>query len=486
MKFVVVLFLIFCLKNYAAEDVSLKEVNSIQKNIPDLENFINQIMNDFDIPGMSIAVIEDGKIVWIEGFGVLEKGKTEVVDGDTLMKIGSVSKPLTSLMIAKCVDEQKISWDTPIKNLYPAFKHQDLELEKSITLEDLLSMGLLPPQHYAFIFNYRVMDSFKILEQTSPVSQKRERFLYNNAQYDVAGRSIGAFFYPDLEETLDAYKRLMKEKVFDPLKMERSGFNPVENFAYPHTFSLDGKSIKIDFEDDIAPDLQAPAGGIWSTVRDLAKYVILELNGDFFYISKENLFKRREKYTRAGDAYYGLGLGTKKNNGLEMIGHNGTTAGFSSLLSFYPEKQCGLVILCNTSHASSYQILQLIADKIFEYWFLVDKKTPETYQASINKFKNEAEKFSKKISLDEEFLSQYLGVFENRILGKIEISKNSENFILKAPTFETHILRFIDDDGKKNIIMTDEPALRGRFYPITIDQMEFRDSFNIYVFLRIP
>lgn len=469
---------------FASENVLNKEISPFKNHIHSIECFIHQLIQDFDIPGLSIAIIEDSKIVYSKGFGFLQKGKSEAVNEETQFKIGSVSKPLTSLMIAKCIDEEKLSWDTPVKQIYPGFKHRNADLEFSITLEDLLSMGILPPRQICSVINYRDMDSFKIIERTDSISEKRKKYLYNNAQFDIAGRIVGHLYYPDMDQ-LASYKCLMKEKVFTPLKMNRSGFDVLQNFAYPHTLSFEGETISITFEDDIAPDIQAPAGGIWSTVKDLSQYILLELEGNESYISRENLFKRRAEYTPTPNDFYGLGLRIEKDNGLQRVGHSGLTAGFSSLLIFYPEKKCGVVILCNTSHASSLKIHSLIADKIFEHWFNVDKAIQQRYESTKTNLRKRKANYLEKSVKDDAFLEQYLGAFENEYLGKIEIKKDGDNFVLKAPTLKTSIVCSFDKDNQKVIILKDAPIIGEKLYPLSKDALMFKDGICEYIFSRI-
>lgn len=469
---------------FGSKNVLTEEICPIKNNIQSLECFIDQLLHDFDIPGLSIAIIEDSKIVYSKGFGSVKKEKSPLVNQDTQFKIASVSKPLTSLMIAKCIDEEKLSWNTPVKQIYSGFKHQNPELEISITMEDLLSMGLLPPRYFCSIINYQDMNSFKIIERTDPISQKRQKYLYNNAQFDIAGRVVGHLYYPDMA-LLASYKRLMQEKVFTPLKMYRSGFEVHENFAFPHTLSLEGQTIPITFEDDIAPDIQAPAGGVWSTVSDLSQYILLELEGDESYISNKNLFKRRTVYTPILDPFYGLGLRLEKDNGLQRIGHSGTTAGFSSLLIFYPEKKCGVVILCNASQASTLKILALLADKIFEHWFNVDKTTQQRYELTKENFRKRKVNGLEKLVNDDAFLEQYLGAFENEYLGKIEIKREESCFVLKAPTLKTSIVCSFYKGNQKVLRLTDAPVIDEMLYPLSKDQLMLKDGVYEYVFSRI-
>ncbi len=267
--------------------------------------------------------------------------------------------------------------------------------------------------------------------------------------------------------------------------MNRSGFDLLQNFAYPHTLSIEGETISITFEDDIAPDIQAPAGGIWSTVKDLAQYILLELEGNESYISNKNLLKRRTEYTPTPDAFYGLGLGIGKYNGLQRVGHSGSTAGFSSLLIFYPEKKCGVVILCNTSHASSLKVHSLIADKIFEHWFNVDKTIQKTYESKRTIFSEMKAYYLEKSTKDDSFLALYLGIFENEYLGKIEIKKEGNDFVLKTPTLKTSILCSLDKDNQKVIRLKDAPVIGEKLYPLSKDQLMLKDNFNEYVFSRI-
>lgn len=453
------------------QDVSKKDLHSIVSNIPELEQFIEKGMQDFEIPGLTIAIIENEKVVYSKGFGHRSDGLQ--MDKNTLMNIASVTKPLTSLLVAKLVDEKKFDWKTPIAQLYPNFKHKNLELQNSITMEDLLSMGLLPPKFWCSILNYKQMDSFKILESTDPISRKGERFLYNNAQFDVAGRIVGG--------GLDGYKLLMKEKIFEPLKMTDSGFEAVDNFAMPHSVLEDGKTHAIPLDADSLKDTITPAGGVWSSVEDLSKYVILELHKGFVdgksFISSKNLLQRRLAYTsrEKKGRYYGLGLAGEEDY-LQKIGHTGGILGFSSFLSFYPKKQCGIIILINKGMAHS--LIRLIEDKIFEMWFNVDKKINQKYELVLKNDRDQIKEFCKQMAGKE--TCDYIGSFRNECLGKVQITKVDGEFIFKAATAQSRLAVFLREDQTKGMIFKDLPMFGVYLSPISKDQFRLEE----YVFSR--
>jgi CubicO group peptidase (beta-lactamase class C family) len=464
-------FLSLEIEGVQKQNVLGRDLHSIVSDLPKVEQFIEKAIKDFEVPGLTIAVIEDKKLVYSKGFGYRSEGLQ--MDKNTVMNIASATKPLTSLLLAKLVDEKRFDWTTPIIQLYPKFKHKNLELQNSITMEDLLSMGLLPPKFWCSILNYKEMDSFKILEVTDPIAPKRERFLYNNAQFDVAGRIASG--------GLEGYKSLMKEKIFEPLGMTRSGFLPIENFAMPHSVLEDGKTHEISLDIDFLKDIITPAGGVWSSVEDLSKYVILELNNGLVdgesFISSKNLLQRRCFYTvRKKESYYGMGLEKQQKDGIQKIGHTGGTLGFSSAVFFYPEKQCGIIILINKGMAHS--LIHLIEDKLFEIWFSADEKINKKYEILLKNERDRTEECRKQMAGKE--ACDYVGSFQNEFLGNVEISKVDGEFIFKSATVESRLAIFLQEDRTKGMIFKDPPMFGVFLSPISKDQFSLEE----YVFSR--
>ncbi len=126
-------------KGYSRESFAGKQANKLdQARIAELSKFVEQGIKETGVPGVSFGLVQDGKVVFADGFGVKELGKSDKPDADTLFMIASNTKALTTLLLAKLVDEKKLNWDTPVTQLFPSFKLGNEATTKSVLVKNLL------------------------------------------------------------------------------------------------------------------------------------------------------------------------------------------------------------------------------------------------------------------------------------------------------------------------------------------------------------
>src|SRR5580698_9944414 len=243
----------------------------------DLDSYIANSMRVFDVPGMAVAIVKDGKIVLAKGYGVRKLGDAAPVDEHTMFGIGSNTKAFTSAALATLVDAGKLSWDDPVYQRLPGFVMYDPYVSHEMTIRDLLThrsgMGLgegdllfWPTTTYTreeIIYKLRFM---------KPASSFRSHYAYDNLLYMTAGQIIPAV-------TGTSWDEYVRQHIFTPLGMNHSNvsnaaFKPGDNFASPHS-RVDGKLQVIPIE---VLDNAGPAGSINSCAADMAKWVQLQLN----------------------------------------------------------------------------------------------------------------------------------------------------------------------------------------------------------------
>jgi len=267
---------------------------SAQNTLPsDLDSYIARVLKTFEVPGLAVAIVKDGKVVLAKGYGVRKLGETTPVDENTLFGIGSNTKAFTSAALATLVDEGKISWDDPVYQRLPGFQMYDPYVSHEMTIRDLLThrsgMGLgegdllfWPHTTYPrdeIIYRLRFM---------KPASSFRSRFAYDNLLYIAAGQIIPAV-------TGQSWEDYIREHILLPVGMKttnlsNAAFKSGSNFAWPHS-KLDGKLQVIDF---INLDNAGPAGSINSSVAEMAKWVALQLNRGKLPNSDARLFSERQ------------------------------------------------------------------------------------------------------------------------------------------------------------------------------------------------
>src|SRR5277367_57026 len=232
---------------------------------PDLDTYVSAAMKTFDVPGIAVAIVKDGKVVLAKGYGVRKLGDPTPVDENTMFAIGSNTKAFTTAALATLVDAGKISWDDKVYERLPGFVMYDPYVSHEMTIRDLLThrsgMGLgegdllfWPHSTYTrdeIIYRLRFM---------KPASSFRSRFAYDNLMYIAAGQIIPAV-------TGKPWEEYIREKILLPLGMNASNlstnaFKAGDDYASPHS-EVDGKLQVVPFMD---LDNAAPAGAINSSV----------------------------------------------------------------------------------------------------------------------------------------------------------------------------------------------------------------------------
>ncbi len=419
----------------------------------DLDAYVARVLKTFDVPGLSVAIVKDGKVVVAKGYGVRKLGDAAPVDENTLFGIGSNTKAFTSAALASLVDEGKISWDDPVYQRLPGFQMYDPYVSHEMTIRDLLThrsgMGLgegdlLFWPHTTFTRD----DIIYRLRFMKPASSFRSRFAYDNLMYIAAGQIIPAVTGKSWEDTI-------RERILVPLGMNttnlsNAAFKPTDNYAFPHS-RLDGKLQVIDF---ITLDNAGPAGSINSSAAEMARWVTLQLYRGKFPNREGRLFSEqqsREMWSAqtllpAGErngplaplssrfAAYGLGWGLRDYHGRKLVGHTGGVAGFVSRVMLVPEENLGVVILTNAEQGGAFDsILFHILDHYFALqptdWIAAFKAADDEQEkaaAEITKKQNTSRDADSKPSLPQE---KYAGVYADAWYGPVTIREEGGKLV---------------------------------------------------------
>jgi len=346
---------------YARESFAGKTANKLDAaRIATLGTFVDQARGALGVPGVSIGLFQDGKVVFAGGFGVRELGGKAPVDGDTLYIIASNTKAMTTLMLAKLVDAGKLTWDTPVTSLLPSFKLGSAETTSQVLVKHLICACTgLPRQDLEWLFEFKSATpetAMATLGTIQPTSKFGEMFQYSNSLAAAAGFVGGHVAFPKLELGA-AYDRAMQTLVFDPLGMKSTTFDFKRalraNHAGAHATDIDGKPAVGVMGLNYAVIPVRPAGGAWSSVRDVLKYVQMELASGLLpggkrFIAAEPLLARRAPQVSIGkDNTYGMGLVVDTTYTTPVVHHGGDLIGFHSDMIWLPEHGVGAVILTN-------------------------------------------------------------------------------------------------------------------------------------------
>jgi CubicO group peptidase (beta-lactamase class C family) len=348
-------------KGRTRESFAGKTANTLDAaRIAALGKFVETAQQKLGVPGVSIGLIQGGKVVFTGGFGVREFDKKTPVDGDTKYIIASNTKALTTLMLAKLVEEKKLTWETTATSLLPSFKLGNAETTSRVLVKHLICACTgMPRQDLEWFFQYGGMTpdgALSTLGTMQPTSAFGELFQYSNPLAAAAGFIGGHVTFPKLELG-KAYDEAMRTLVFEPLGMKATTLDfkraQTGNYAIPHSPDVDGKTTRSLAVLNNAVIPVRPAGGAWSSVNDVLKYVQMELSEGKLpdgkqYIAKENLIARRAPQVALNkDATYGMGLMVDKTWGVTVVHHGGDLIGFHSDMLWLPEHGVGAVVLTN-------------------------------------------------------------------------------------------------------------------------------------------
>jgi CubicO group peptidase (beta-lactamase class C family) len=330
--------------------------------IAELGRFVETARRLVGVPGAALGLIEGGEVVLAEGFGVRALGDPARVDADTRFAIASLTKALTTLMLARLVDERRLSWETPAASLLPRLRIGDAETTGRVLVRHLVgACSGVPPRDLEVIFRFGDLTADGLLAalgEMQPTSAPGEVYQYGGASPALAAAGFlgGHVAFPGLELGA-AYDEAMRTRVLEPLGMDRTTLDLARaqtgNFAAAHAHDVDGRMVRATDVHHRAIVPMRSSGGAWSTVRDMLRYVQMELAGGTLpggepYVSKEALLARRAPQVAIdADSSYGMGLVVSRPGGVTVVSHVGGIIGFHSRMMWLPEHGVGAVVLTN-------------------------------------------------------------------------------------------------------------------------------------------
>lgn len=466
--------------------------------VEELKKFVADGMKALGVPGVGLAFIDNGKVVWEGGLGVKELGKPAKVDAHTLFIAASNTKALTTLLLAELVDDRKLRWDEPVVEAYPRFKLGDAATTKSVQVKHLVCACTgMPRQDMEWLFNFDKSTPetvMNVLGTMQPTSKFGELFQYSNSMAAAAGFIGGALVSPG-KELGAAYDDAMRKRVFAPLGMNETTFDFSRalkaNHAAPHGEDADGVTKVARMDLNYAVVSARPAGGVWTSPHDLAKYVEMELakgklpNGKQL-VSEENLMARRAPQVAVGeDVSYGMGLFVRKDWGIPVVHHGGDLLGYHSDMMWFPDHGIGAVILTNADAGVLLRslLMRRMAELVFD-----GKPEAQAHLDAAVKARELARKKERErlvIPPDADAAKKLARNYTNDALGGLTISRKGRDLMLDVGEWKTALASRRNDDGTMSFITVD-PGVQG-FEFVVADKddqrtLVFRDAQHEYVF----
>ncbi|MFV0605765.1 MAG: serine hydrolase [Niabella sp.] len=405
-----------------------------------LDKYIERGMRQWDVPGLAIAIVKDGKVIIQKGYGVRDIHKKGKVDENTLFIIASNSKLFTGTALAKLEYDKKLSLNDKVTQYIPWFKLWDSTSTQLATIRDVVThrLGTKTFQgDFTFWDSNLPKDSIIWkMRYLRPSGLFRQDYGYCNSGYVVAGEIIK-------QVSGQSWENFIKENVLQPLGMSNTYMNTAgmaerNNVALPHNNTYSNLTV-IPFDQ---VDNLGPATSMVSNVKDLSKWLLLQLDSGRFYSNKVlpwavlqktrdaniTVSNRKNSYYPSHFRTYGLGVFSTDYNGKQVFWHTGGAFGYVTNVCFVPEENLGITILTNNDNQSFFEALryQLLdaflgvsytdRSKFFYQFAANSKKEQETSLQNLN---NRVNKNSK----PPVALNEYAGDYFNTVYGKITIAK---------------------------------------------------------------
>lgn len=409
-----------------------------------IDSVAEQTLSTFNVPGVAVAVIKDGKVIHAKGYGVRSIKTNQKVDENTLFGVASNTKAFTAAALGMLVDAQKITWDTKVIDVIPEFKLYDAFVTSEFTVRDLLThrsgLGLGAGDLMIWPDSSTVDKKQLIhnLRYLKPVSSFRTKYDYDNLLYIVAGEVVARV-------SGITYEDFIESKIIKPLGMGKTAAS---------WYRLKDKSNVIDghapYQGKLLPvglsfgEIANAAGGIYSSITDMSKWVIAMINGGKYGDNlSQKLFSpavHQELWTPqtiisggnpASFSSYGLGWFLSNVNGHFQATHTGGLSGIVTQVTIIPDMKLGIIVLTNQQSGAAFNsITNSIKDG---YLGIKGQNRIKTYNDNRLKREKEADDIvakvwadisaAQKASTTKIELKNYFGTYKDAWFGDVVISE---------------------------------------------------------------
>ena len=430
-----------------------------------LSAFTEKSITELGVPGAAVGIIQHGNVIFAEGFGVRELGKPEKPDANTLFMIASNTKALTTLMLGKLVDAKRFGWETPVTSLLPSFKLGDAATTRQVLVKHLICACTgLPRQDFEWLFEFKSAtpeSSLRSLGTMQPTSKFGEMFQYSNPMAAAAGYIGGHVAFPTLELGA-AYDEAMRTLVFQPLGMTSTTFDYAKalsgNHALAHSTDIDGKPTVAAMDLNYSAIPVRPAGAAWSNVRDMLKYVAMELADGKLpdgtqYVSRETILARRARQVAIGkEATYGMGLMVDTRYGTPVVHHGGDLIGYHSDMMWLPEHGVGVVVLTNGD--PGWVLRDIFQRKLLEVLFDGRDEADADVAAQAKSYYAQIAANRKLLTApaDAAESSKLVGHYRNDALGDIHVRREGGRTVFDFGEFRSEVASRKNPDGSISFI----------------------------------
>ncbi|MFE7549559.1 serine hydrolase [Streptomyces gardneri] len=432
----------------------------VDRAVGRLDATVAELMKRTGVPGVSVAVVYEDKVVHLKGYGVREVGKAARIDADTVFQLASVSKPIASTVVAGAVGVE--GWQRPVSPELPEFRLKDPWVSSHVTVADLFSHRSGLPDHAGDLLEDLGYDQEYILSRLryEPLAPFRASYAYTNFGLTAAAEAVAA-------EKNVPWEKLAEDTLYKPAGMNDTS-SRFEDFAadpdraHGHVKQADG-TWKAQFVRD--PDAQSPAGGVSSSARDMAVWLRLQLaNGELDgrrIVAEDALTLTHHPEAVASPprapagrtGFYGLGWNVSYDDeGRLRLSHTGAFAlGAHTNVTMLPGEQLGIVVLTNGAPAG-------VADAVaLDFFDVAQTGEPSRDWLPLVNAIYEQEADAGKSTTDfaktpadaapAKAADAYTGTYANDYYGRLTVAEENGGLVLRlGPEPQTYRLTHYDGD----------------------------------------
>lgn len=512
-KLLLFIFLLLFFQNVNAQ-LSEKEIDDL----------VNKTLTAFDVPGIEIGIVKDGKLIHAKGYGLRSLKNKQKVDENTLYGIASNSKAFTAAALGMLIEEKKLTWDTPVSDIIPEFKMHDPYVTAQFTVRDLLThrsglgLGAGDLMFWPDSNTFTKKEIIHNLRFLKPVSSFRTKYDYDNLMYIVAGEIVARASGISWEE-------FIQKRIFDPLEIKNSApsYNLLKNKTNvidPHAV-VNGKVQVI--RRDWSQNANA-AGGIYASVSDMSKWMLVLLNkGKYGSNLEKKLFSEKtldELWTpqtiipvknpgtyNTHFSAYGLGWFLSDVKGYKQATHTGGLAGIVTQTTLIPELNLAIMVYTNQQVGAAFNAITNTIKDSYLGVKGIDRLSEQLkrYQDAVkeaDQITSEVANSIKTNTLNPEANKAILGTYSDNWFGDAVISEKNrqlyfesqKSLMLHGPVYHlksnTYIVKWVERslDADAYLMFTLDKDGKGQSFrmkaisPMTDFSFDFQDlDFN-----RIP
>jgi len=420
-----------------------------EQRLAGFDQFVNDRLKEWEVPGLAISIVKDGKVIYARGFGFRDVANQKPVTTDTLFAIGSCTKAFTATAIGMLVSEGKLEWDKPVISYLPDFRMNDDYVTLHMTPRDLVTHRSGLPRHDLIWYGspFSRQEIYERLRYLEPNRGFRAQYQYQNMMFMTAGYLLEKI-------TGQTWEQFIQQHFLTPLEMKTSDLSvsvsqKAADFALPYDEEKDVVK-EVPFRNI---DAVGPAGAINSSVNEMANWVIANLNKGKFkdkQVIPEAALREPQtpqvvmpgpmQYDESSYASYGMGWGINVYRGQLRLSHGGGIDGFTALVAMLPRKNIGVVILTNLGGTPlpgilAYNVYDRLLDLEPVDWNKRVREERDKARAAEEKQRSQPDSNRKTGTSPSLPLKDFAGKYENPGYGVLSIELDGDKLRVKYNGF---------------------------------------------------